>query len=352
MKELAEKQNRLCFNSIDLLLRIAMVSFSALSFSLVYCKDGICASATWTLDAVTVAGGHGNGSELNQVNPNYLHVDYRDGSIFITDWWFDRVVKWEEGALNGQVIAGGKGRGNASDQLGGPVGIQVDADETLIICDGQNRRVQRWKKGAPNGETIVTNTSCRGIALNNEGSVYVVDWVLFRVMKWQGGVGEVVAGGNGQGAGPNQLNNPIGLFLDENRTLYVADRSNHCVTKWELGANEGIIVAGGNGQGAKLNQLNSPTGVFVDTMGTVYVSDRLNNRVMKWPKGATSGIVIAGGNYIGNGSNQLNGGFDLSFDRHGNLYVSDDGNFRVQKFMCRGELFSETCININFWCFF
>ena len=277
------------------------------------------------------------------MNPNYLHVDHGDDSIFVTDWWFDRVVKWEKGASAGRVVAGGRDRGNRSDQLGGPVGIFVDTDETLIICDGQNRRVQRVKKGASGGETILTDSSCRGIALDNQGSLYVVDWVSFRVIKYGTSAVEVVAGGNGQGANPNQLNNPIGLFLDRNQALYVVDRSNHCVTKWEPGAKEGIIVAGGNGQGARLNQFDSPTGVFVDTRGTVYVSDRLNHRIMRWAKDATAGTVIAGGNGAGNGTHQLNGGFDLAFDRHGNLYVSDAGNFRVQAFMCLGEFLFENC---------
>ena len=319
-------------------------------FAVTQCSDRICASATWAVNGVTVVGGNGNGSQLNQVNPNYLHVDYGDDSIFVTDWWFDRVVKWEKGASVGRVVAGGRGRGNRSDQLGGPVGIFVEVDETLIICDGQNRRVQRVRKDASSGETVLNDTSCRGVALDSEGSLYVVDWALYRVMKYGVSVAEIVVGGNGQGANLNQLNNPIGLFLDQNRVLYVVDRSNHWVTKWEPGAKEGITVAGGNGRGAGLNQLDSPTGVFVDTFGTVYVSDRLNHRIMRWPKSATSGTIIAGGNGAGEGAHQLNGGFDLTFDRHGNLYVSDDGNFRVQTFMCKGKLFPETliCIALSF----
>jgi DNA-binding beta-propeller fold protein YncE len=175
----------------------------------------------------------------------------------------------------------------------------------------------------------------------------VVDWALFCVMKWRAGVGEVVAGGNGQGADSNQLNNPIGLFLDQNRTLYVVDRSNHCVTKWEPGAKEGIVVAGGHGQGANLSQFDSPTGIVVDALGTIYVTDRLNHRVIRWPKGASSGTVIAGGNNAGNETNQLNGGFDLAFDRYGNLYVSDDGNYRIQMFTCNGKLLFGMCIDIT-----
>ena len=44
----------------------------------------------------------------------------------------------------------------------------------------------------------------------------------------------------------------------------------------------GVTVAGGNGQGPALNQLDEPLGLFVDDDGAVYVVDTLNFRVIKW----------------------------------------------------------------------
>jgi DNA-binding beta-propeller fold protein YncE len=92
------------------------------------------------------------------------------------------------------------------------------------------------------------------------------------------------------------------------------------------------VVAGGQGAGNGLTQLNNPLGVVVDQLGTVYVVDCANHRVMRWLKGARQGSVVVGGNGVGGGSNQLSGPWGLAFDRQGNLYVSDWSNHRVQKF--------------------
>jgi len=46
-------------------------------------------------------------------------------------------------------------------------------------------------------------------------------------------------------------------------------------------------VAGGNGAGSSVSQLNSPWGVHVDVNGSIYVVDRGNHRVQKWNIGAS-----------------------------------------------------------------
>ncbi|CAF2145682.1 unnamed protein product [Rotaria magnacalcarata] len=83
--------------------------------------------------------------------------------------------------------------------------------------------------------------------------------------------GTLVAGGNGQGDGLNQLNEPTYLFVDRQQNVYVSDQNNKRVMKWDKGAKEGIVVAGGQGKGSALTQLSDPNGLFVDTLGTLYV---------------------------------------------------------------------------------
>ncbi|CAF4978639.1 unnamed protein product, partial [Rotaria socialis] len=56
--------------------------------------DGICESVTWNTTGVTVAGAHGAGSELNELNsPLGLFVD-NEGAVYVVDTWNDRIVKW------------------------------------------------------------------------------------------------------------------------------------------------------------------------------------------------------------------------------------------------------------------
>ncbi|CAF5147277.1 unnamed protein product, partial [Rotaria magnacalcarata] len=91
-------------------------------------------------------------------------------------------------------------------------------------------------------------------------------------------IGTLVTGGNGQGGGLNQLNEPRYLFVDGQQNVYVSDNNNHRVMKWMEGAKEGIVVAGGQGRGNALTQLSHPNGIFVDTLGTLFVADSSNHR--------------------------------------------------------------------------
>ncbi|CAF4482569.1 unnamed protein product [Rotaria magnacalcarata] len=196
-------------------------------------------------------------------------------------------------------------------------------------------------------------------------------------MQWKNGDttnGHVVAGGNGQGDGLNQLYGPTdvlidketdsliicdqenqrvvrwsrrrdttrgkilidniycwGLAMDEQRYLYASDWKKGEVRRYQLGEKNGTLVAGGNGRGDGLNQLNVPRHLFVDRQQNVYVSDYWNHRVMKWTKGAKEGIVVAGGQGKGSALTQLDRPSGLFVDRLGTLYVADDRNHRVMR---------------------
>ncbi|CAF5038763.1 unnamed protein product, partial [Rotaria sp. Silwood1] len=293
-------------------------------------------NATWSTNAITVAGGNGKGSATNQLFlPNGLYVD-DDQTIYVADCENHRIVEWKSGATNGKVVAGRNGQGNGAHQLKFPRDVIIDKEsDSLIINDCENKRVVRWpRRNGTRGETIISNISCGGLTMDDNGYLYVVDNGKHEVRRYKIGdtKGTVVAGGNGKGHRLDKLSNHQYVFVDRDHSVYVSDYENHRVMKWEEGAKQGIVVAGGQGYGNSLTQLNEPEGVIVDQLGTVYVADSWNHRIMRWPKGATQGSVIVGGNGSGAWSNLLNGPTGLSFDRHGNLYVVDFGNDRVQKF--------------------
>ena len=246
-------------------------------------------------------------------------------------------MEWKRGDTSGTVLAGGNGQGNRPNQLKYPTDVLVDREtDSLIICDHGNRRVTWWlrRSGTRSGETITDNIACWGLAIDNKGALYVTEMQKDEVRRYrQGGTsGKVVAGGNGQGAGLHQLNNPLYVCVDGEHAVYVADYSNRRVMKWVKGAKEGIVVAGGHGEGQKLRQLSYPRSVRVDAAGTVYVADWGNHRVMRWSRGATQGTVVVGGNGEGEGANQFSGPTGLSFDLQGNLYITDVYNNQVQRF--------------------
>ncbi|CAF1345948.1 unnamed protein product [Adineta steineri] len=182
-----------------------------------------------------------------------------------------------------------------------------------------------------------------------------------------------VAGGNGKGRELNQLFNPYGMFIDNDKSVYIADSYNHRIVKWRLNSNTGQIIAGGNEPENQNNQLNSPTdiifdkknnsliisdygsnqvircfdqnrtnqqiiisniscwGLTIDKNGFIYVSDRANNEVRRWKQGDEKGELVAGGNGQGNQLNQLNFSTYIFIDEEYSLYISDSNNNRVMK---------------------
>jgi len=297
---------------------------------------GIHPNARWQQNGLNVAGGNGQGNGNNQLsNPCGLYI-HDDQTIYIADQSNHRIIEWKWNATSGQVVAGGNKEGNKAHQLSYPLDVIVDKErDNLIICDNGNRRVVRWpRRNGTSGETIISNISCRGLTMDENGSLYVIDWEKHEVRRYRRGEsqGTVVAGGNGNGNRLDQLSNPTNVFVDRDHSVYVSDFGNDRIMKWMEDAKEGIVVAGGQGEGNSLRQLSYPQGVVVDQLDTVYVVDRGNDRIMRWMKGATQGNIIVGGNGRGEQSNQLNCPIGLSFDRHGNLYVVDYGNDRVQKF--------------------
>ncbi|CAF1481173.1 unnamed protein product [Rotaria sp. Silwood1] len=291
--------------------------------------DGICAKSKWNHEGVIVVGGD-YGSNLKQLKaPHGMFVDDND-AIYVADGANQRVVKWEPGATVCQVVAGGNGKGNNSNQFEFVTKVVVDKNGTMFICDTYNHRVQRWFKDANHGETIVDDILCYGLAMDNEGSLYISDQAEDSVVKWPGK--EIVAGGNGKGFGLNQLNDPNHLFVDRDKSVYVANNFNYRVVKWLAGTKEGIIVAGGNEEGSAKNQLSTPQSVVVDDSGTVYVLDYGNDRVTRWFEGSTWGNIILGRPGWGDDASYISCANDLVLDRHGNLYVVDNMNARILKF--------------------
>ncbi|CAF4033224.1 unnamed protein product [Adineta steineri] len=307
-------------------------------------KENICPpmiiniNSKWKQNAITVAGGNGQGSELNQLNQPYgMYVDNDDQCIYIADGGNHRIVRWEFGADISEIVAGGNGIGNEIYQLHYPMDVILDREKKhLIICDYGNMRVVRWSRQTSQDQQIlIPFISCWGLAMDNNGDLYVSDWVGHPVVRWQEGdtAGTVVAGGFGQGNQLNQLNQPKYIFVDEYHSVYVADQMNNRVMKWMKHATEGILIAPAQVSEENPGSVVGPTGVTADHMGNIYVSNWGSHQITRWSPDEMEGAPVVGEKERGSGPTQLRYPYGLSFDRYGNLYVVDTENNRIQKFL-------------------
>lgn len=74
--------------------------------------------------------------------------------------------------------------------------------------------------------------------------------------------------------------------------MYILDTSNYRVLRWKVGEPMGFVVAGGNGWGSALTQITTSYAMFVDNQRTVYVSEYSNHRVTMWSASNTTNAVL------------------------------------------------------------
>jgi sugar lactone lactonase YvrE len=143
-----------------------------------------------------------------------------------------------------------------------------------------------------------------------------------------------------------------GIFVDSNGTLWVADRNNSRVLRFENAATKanGANADGVLGQldftgsfgGTTQSKMQNPTGVFVGTNGRLWVADAFNNRVLWFdnaatkPNGAAADGVLGQPNFTSNTNSTTQSGmyapWSVFVDADGRLWVSDHQNWRVLRF--------------------
>ena len=184
-------------------------------------------------------------------------------------------------------------------QLAAPGGVAVDAQGTLYISDTRNQRIREVKDG-----TIST------IAGNGKA----------------GFNGDDIAATSAEFIGP------LGLAVDADDNLYVADTGNNRVRKITGGtittvAGDGIDAFGGDGGPATSAQLGGPYDVAVDAEGNLYIADEHDGRIRKVSGGVITTVAAAS-------DSEPSG---VAVDPQGNLYIADFIRNVVRK-LSGGEL--------------
>ena len=300
------------------------------------------------LSGTTVAG-YANGSPggypsgLNGASGLYVS---QNNDLYVAEFNVHRVRRFSNGSSIGTIVAGTGIPGSAPTQLDSPSAIIFDeVTQGLYVSDNGNGRIQFFPSNSLVGVTVAGANGdlgyTLGVRLDNNGNIYASDYTNSRVMRWPPNStsnGTVVAGGT-TGAGSWSLNQPRKIDFDPTYSfLYIVDKWNHRVQRYNLVNTSATpeTVAGGNGAGAAPNQLNSPGSVWISRKTrALYVGDIINNRVQRWDWGATVGVTVAGSvtGASGNSATLMSSPSGVALDANETfIYVSEYDNNRVQRF--------------------
>lgn len=187
------------------------------------------------------------------------------------------------------------------------------------------------------------------LATDSRDNLYLPDAGLGRIRKItpSGTITTVVGngmGGFGGDGGPavNAQVYPVALTFDTAGNMYFSDLGNMRVRKVSPAgvistiAGNGFVGSTGDGGPATSASLNYPLGIAVDRNGNVFVAENGSRRVRKiTPAGIISTVAGTDSGFSGDGgpavSARLSYLWDLGFDKAGNLYISDSGNGRIRK---------------------
>jgi sugar lactone lactonase YvrE len=203
-------------------------------------------------------GGPAAAAQLN--TPRAVAID-RFGNLYVCDTENNRVRKID---TNGTIttVAGTGTAGYSGDdgpaeaaQLDNPQAIVVGIDGNIFIADTDNQRIREI---GPRGQiTTVAGTGRLGFS------------------------------GDGGPATSARLSLPDGVAMAPNGLLYIADTHNNRIRLVDLGgtistfAGNGTPGFAGEGGAPASAQLDEPIGVAVDDSGAVLIADAGNNRIRR-----------------------------------------------------------------------
>jgi uncharacterized protein (TIGR03437 family) len=328
----------------------------------------------YTID--TIAGGGlpiniGSGSaSIGRVSG--VAVD-KYGDLYVALLDYNVVVR--KGISTGSVtlVAGNGTPGYSGDngpainaQLFNPTSIAVDGAGNVYVADSGNACVRKISAGtittvagtgfpgyggdggpATNAQLnpVAGSEYGLGLTVDSNGNLYIADTGNYRVREVSGGVittavGNGTFGYGGDNGAPTsaQLAFPQSVAADANGNLYIADGNRiREVSAGIIATVAGSTFAGSSGNGglAVNAELSGPAAIAVDANGNLFIADTGNNVVREVTNGVIGTIVGDGTvGFSGDGGPatlaELSNLFGIAVDPYGDLFIADSGNSRVR----------------------
>ncbi|MEJ2567397.1 MAG: phage tail protein, partial [candidate division WOR-3 bacterium] len=134
------------------------------------------------------------------------------------------------------------------------------------------------------------------------------------------------------------LSLPTGIAVDNYGNIYIVDKTNSLILKYDLCKELPVPLKCVGGKGNTVKEFDFPTGIAISRAGNVYITDSNNHRVQVftvagfvlrdvWGKTDTNGKPISGSE-----KGAFKTPWDLAVNSKKFIYIVDRGNNRIQKF--------------------
>lgn len=253
---------------------------------------------------------------------------------------------------------------DSSATFNSPTGIVLDASGNIYVADWGNNLIREISTTgavttfAGSGfagyndamDTLASFTMPTGLAIDPQGNIFVADAGnnLIREINPSGSV-TTIAGSDTTGYADGLDSaaiffNPLGVAVDANDNVYVADAGNNLIRLVAPGGNVSTFAGMFNtGSSTTLSPFNNPTSVCIAPSGNLYVTNYLDDDILQVShSGAVS--TFAGQDTVQGSANgpALSATFyypnSIAADANGNLYVSDGVNNIIRKIDVNGNV--------------